>query len=51
LFQAPHLEEVIHVQEISFKDSNYYRTHWPYLRDRRIDSYSPILKRFIDSEE
>jgi len=51
LFQAAHLDECIHVQEVNFKDSNYYRTHWPYLRDRRIDSYSPILKRFIDSDE
>ena len=24
------------------------RQNWPFLRDRRIDSYSPILKRFID---
>jgi len=25
-----------------------YRTTWPFLRDRRVDSYGPILKRFID---
>ena len=24
------------------------RTHWPFLRDRRIDSYGEIVKRFID---
>lgn len=24
------------------------RTHWPYFRDRRIDTYSPILKQYID---
>lgn len=24
------------------------RTHWPFLRDRRIDAYEPITKRFID---
>ncbi len=24
------------------------RTHWPFLRDRRIDAYSDITKRFID---
>ena len=24
------------------------RTHWPFLRDRRIDAYGPILKRMID---
>ncbi len=24
------------------------RTHWPFLRDRRIDAYGDILKRYID---
>ena len=24
------------------------RTHWPFLRDRRIDAYEPITKRYID---
>ena len=25
------------------------RTHWPFLRDRRIDAYSGLLRRWIDS--
>lgn len=24
------------------------RTHWPFLRDRRIDAYGPLTKRYID---
>ena len=24
------------------------RTHWPFLRDRRIDAYGDITKRFLD---
>lgn len=48
LYQAPHLTEEVHVQEIDMAQSDYYRTHWPFLRDRRIDSYAPIQKRFID---
>ncbi len=24
------------------------RTHWPFLRDRRIDAYGGITKRFLD---
>jgi len=36
------------VEEIDLAESDHYRMHWPYLRDRRIDSYEPILKRFID---
>lgn len=51
LWQAPHLEEAVHVQELDLTDSDKYRRHWPYLRDRRIDSYAPILKRYIDEEE
>lgn len=50
LFQADHEKETIHVQELDMENSDRYRTHWPFLRDRRIDSYSPILKRFIDED-
>ncbi len=25
------------------------RTHWPFLRDRRIDAYGNLTKRFIDA--
>lgn len=48
MFQAPHDQEVVHVETISLTGTDYYRTHWPFLRDRRIDSYDPILKRYID---
>ena len=50
LYQAPHDKEEIHVQEIDLKLTDRYRTHWPFMRDRRIDSYKPITKRFIDEE-
>ncbi|MDX2287105.1 MAG: carbon-nitrogen hydrolase [Bacteroidia bacterium] len=48
LFQASHEAETVHVQELDLQASDFYRTHWPFLRDRRIDTYEPILKRFID---
>lgn len=50
LYQAPHLEEEIKVIELDLNLTDYYRTHWPYLRDRRIDSYQPITKRYIDND-
>ena len=25
------------------------RTHWPFLRDRRIDAYANLTKRFVDA--
>ena len=50
LYQASHEEEEVMVVEIDTSKTDSYRTHWPFLRDRRIDSYEPILKRFIDEE-
>lgn len=40
-------EEVI-VHEIDLDALETQRTHWPFLRDRRIDAYSDITRRFID---
>lgn len=50
LYQASHTEEENHVHELDLSKSDRYRTHWPFLRDRRIDSYAPITKRYIDEE-
>ena len=48
LYLASHDQEEVHVQEIDLELTEKYRTMWPYFRDRRVDSYGPILKRFID---
>jgi N-carbamoylputrescine amidase len=48
LYLGSHENEEVHVQEIDLAKTEYYRSTWPYLRDRRIDSYDPILKRYID---
>ncbi|WP_020602978.1 carbon-nitrogen hydrolase [Spirosoma spitsbergense] len=50
LYVAPHDEELVHVQTVDLALSEKYRTTWPYFRDRRIDSYQPITKRYIDQE-
>lgn len=50
LYKASHEEEEIAVVEIDTEKTDAYRTHWPFMRDRRIDSYSQITKRYIDSE-
>jgi len=47
-YQAPHDREVVHIQDIDLQKINEIRVHWPFLRDRRIDSYGPILNRYID---
>jgi N-carbamoylputrescine amidase len=50
LYKASHTEEEVIVQEIDTAKTDHYRTHWPFLRDRRIDSYQPITKRLIDED-
>ncbi len=41
-------EEEVRVVEVSMKRSEDVRRIWPFLRDRRIDQYGDILKRYID---
>lgn len=50
LYQGSHEKEEVNVLEIDLKKTDSVRTHWPFLRDRRIDSYQPITKRFIDED-
>lgn len=46
MYQSPHDSEDIHVHEIDLNLTEYYRSHWPFFRDRRIDEYKAITKRF-----
>jgi N-carbamoylputrescine amidase len=46
--QASHDREEILIGEIDLKHLEDTRRNWPFLRDRRIDSYSPIVQRFLD---
>jgi N-carbamoylputrescine amidase len=48
LSKASHENEEVVVTEIDLDKTDSYRTHWPFMRDRRIDSYGEIVKRFID---
>jgi N-carbamoylputrescine amidase len=50
IYKASHDDEEIIVEELDLAKSDNYRTHWPFLRDRRIDSYQPIVKRYIDED-
>ena len=50
LYQASHDQEETRVQEIDLGKIQETRIHWPFLRDRRIDSYAPILNRYLDEE-
>ena len=41
-------EEVL-VVDCDLEKVEFSRTHWPFLRDRRIDAYGNLTKRFVDA--
>ena len=48
LYEATHDQEEIHVEELDLETIDEARVHWPFLRDRRIDTYGPMMNRYID---
>ena len=48
LAEASHDREEILCAEVNLKEIEEVRRNWPFLRDRRIDSYSGIGHRFLD---
>jgi N-carbamoylputrescine amidase len=46
--EAPADQETVLVVELDRAFLDTQRMHWPFLRDRRIDAYSGIDKRFLD---
>lgn len=48
LHRASHESEELVVVPCDLAAIDVVRTHWPFLRDRRIDAYGDLTKRFID---
>ena len=48
LFRAPSDTEVEAVIDVDLGRSEQVRRWWPFLRDRRIDAYGDITRRFVD---
>lgn len=48
IYRASETEEECTIVEIDLQKSEQVRRWWPFLRDRRIDEYHNITKRFID---
>ena len=46
--EASHDKEQILIGEVDVRILEETRRNWPFLRDRRIDSYAPITNRLID---
>jgi len=47
--KAAHNKEEILIGEVDVRSLEDVRRNWPFLRDRRIDAYSPIVHRFLDA--
>ena len=50
LYEAPINEEVETVVDVDMQRSEQVRRWWPFLRDRRIENYNDLTRRFIDKE-
>ena len=50
LYEAPTNEEVETVIDVDMQRSEQVRRWWPFLRDRRIENYSDLTRRFIDKQ-
>ena len=48
LFRAAEDQEEVAVIDVDLAHSEQVRRWWPFLRDRRIDQYGDIIRRFID---
>ena len=41
-------QEEMMVADCDLEKVEFSRTHWPFLRDRRIDAYGDLTRRFVD---
>ena len=48
LYEAPTDQETEAVVDVDMQRSEHVRRWWPFLRDRRIENYNDITKRYID---
>ena len=48
LYRASEVEEECNIVSVDLNHSEHVRRWWPFLRDRRIDAYEDITKRYID---
>jgi N-carbamoylputrescine amidase len=49
--RASNDKEEILLVECDLRKVEFSRTHWPFLRDRRIDAYGDLTRRFVENTE
>jgi N-carbamoylputrescine amidase len=50
LSRAGSASEEVLIHELDLGQLDVSRTHWPFLRDRRIDAYGELTRRYLDQE-
>ena len=50
LTELPTDAEAIRVISVDLQRSEHVRRWWPFLRDRRIDAFGPLTRRYLDEE-
>jgi len=48
VWRGPIDQPATHVVSLDLAQLDVVRTHWPFLRDRRIDAYGDLTRRYID---
>ncbi|MCM1518325.1 MAG: carbon-nitrogen hydrolase [Pseudoflavonifractor sp.] len=48
IYRASETDEAVAIVDVDMTRSEHVRRWWPFLRDRRIDAYSPLASRFLD---
>ena len=48
LYQASETKQEAAIIDVDLKRTETVRQWWPFLRDRRIDAYKDLVKRFVD---
>ncbi len=50
LYQASHIDDDTYYVDFDLTETLKYRRRWPFFRDRRMDTYKPILQRYIEEK-
>ena len=50
LYQGSHIDDETYYVDFDLNETEMYRRRWPFFRDRRMDTYKPILQRYIEEK-
>jgi N-carbamoylputrescine amidase len=50
LYQASHIDDETYYVDFDLSEIERSRRRWPFFRDRRIDTYKPLLNRYLEEK-